>query len=294
VRLYKVHAAPVSTPVTPAKLEAFRAWIIARGRTEGTAALYVKNVRAAGKQTPITKRLQEDLAPLTLRTNKAALAAWAKYTKDTELAEILSDIKLPPARRQAVKIPLATEDWRELGKRFRDNPGKVKSVDAAVALIILRRGLRIGDALRIQRSEVIEALTSGTLSYVGKGGKRHEISAKAIRSQLEVLAAQGNWKRVSDLVCPKATNPTSPHNRVRRAIERTAKACKLRGVHPHRFRRTYATVFLSRHEGDPQALMKLQQHMGWASLQTAAGYADAVNREQLADVGDKMVEDVLE
>lgn len=284
----------MSTPVTDAKLKLFRDWLIARRRTPGTAALYVKNVRAAAKHAALTDRLAEDLAPLTLRTNKAALSAWAKYTKDAELAEILDDIKLPPARRRGVKIPLPTAEWRELGKRFTDNPGTVGEVDVAVCLIILRRGLRIGDALRIQRTEVLEALRSGTLSYVGKGEKRHEISVAPIRAQLEVLAGKAGWKRVSDLVCPKATNPASPHNRIRRAVERTAKAGKLRGVHPHRFRRTYAQAFLERHKGDPQALIKLQQHMGWASLATAAGYADAVDRTELAKTGDQLVADVFE
>lgn len=281
--------------ITAATLRDFHAWMLRRNRDPGTADLYVKHLRAAAAEPTLTTRLhaRSGLAPLTMRTAKAALAAWAKYTKDEELKELLDDVKLPPARRQSVKQPLSVAEWKRLAQRI----GELEHRDpilAPVCLIIVRRGLRVGDTLRIRRAEVLEALSSGTLSFVGKGQKRHEFSAAPIRAQLAELAAvKRSWKTVADLVCA-GRHATSPHNRIRRVFERAAKGLQIKGVHPHRFRRTYATAFLEQLAGDPQALIKLQQHMGWANLTTAAGYADAVSREDLARVGDKMVAGVLD
>lgn len=278
--------------ITPQKLEAFRAWLLARGRSEGTADLYVKNLRRCAAEDVLTSRLVGgDLAPLTRRTNKAAIAAWAKYTKDADLAEAISEIKLPPARRVAIKVPLAVADWQRVVKHLAtcELDDRVR----AVCLVIAKRGLRVSDALRIRRTEVAAALKSGVLSYVGKGAKRHEVSAQPIRAQLEALAGFKGWERIGDLVSTGKHRHTAA-KRIRRAFACVARQLELEGVHPHRFRRTYATTYLEEHKGDPRAIIKLQHHMGWASMQTAALYADAVDRDELAAAGDKMSERLFE
>lgn len=282
-----------TTPITPVTLASFHGWLRARGRADGTAELYVKNVRSCAATAGLTERLVAgDLAPLSRRTNKAALAAWAKFSKDPELGAMLEDIRLPPARRVGTKLPLAPEDWKRLANHLKTCRVPHESL-RHVALIIVRRGLRVSDALRIRRSEVTAALASGILSFEGKGAKRHEFSAAPVRAQLEGLAEHRGWDRVRDLVSRDSKAATAP-NRVRRVINRAGAALKLTDVYPHRFRRTYATNFLEQLAGDPRALIKLQSHMGWASLQTAAGYADAVDRDELAKVGDVLVAGALD
>ncbi len=272
-------------------LEAFRQWMIARGRTAETAELYASNLRMCAAGSSITARLVSgELAPLTRRTNKAALKAWAKYTKDKDLAEILDEIKLPPARRVGVKIPLPVVDWQRYVKALATC--KAEPRVRCVCLVIAKRGLRVSDALRIKRTEVTAALRTGVLSYVGKGSKRHEVSAKPIRAQLEELASHKKWERLEDVVAVRGGRRAASQ-RVRRAFRSVAKSLGIDGVHPHRFRRTYATNYLDEHRGDPQALIKLQHHMGWASLQTAAMYADAVDRVELDAAGDKMADRIF-
>lgn len=274
--------------ITDANLQSFRAWLLRRGRGEGTAALYLKNLRRCAAEPTLTARLVEgDLAPLSRRTNKAALAAWATFTKDGELAADLKEIRLPPARRVTPKIPLPSEAWRRVIKHVEMAPYVTEAV-RQLALLICRRGLRVGDALRIRRKDVTGALASGVLSFEGKGRKRYEFPSNAIRPQLETLAAVKDWEVARELVT-KSRRLGTAERKMGRLFDRFARAIDLTDVYPHRMRRTYATEYLTALQGDPRALLKLQQHMQWASINTAAMYADAVDRDELADVGEKMV-----
>lgn len=277
--------------ITTPNLKAFREWLLDRGRAEGTAELYVKNLRRCAAAPRLTARLLDGaLAPLTRRTNKAALVQWARFAKDAELAETVTAIKLPPARRVKPKIPLATEDWKRLVKHLATC--KMPVAIKHVCLVIAKRGLRVSDALRITRAEVTSAIKTGVLSYLGKGAKRHEISAAPIRAQLDALAEIRGWTELGDLISGGKQSASS--NRIRRAFGQVGDDLKLDDVHPHRFRRTYARHYLEEHRGDPRALLKLQNHMGWANLNTAMSYADDVDRGELAAAGDKMAERLFE
>ncbi len=288
--------------VTIARLEAFRTWLRENGRSEGTAELYVNNVRCCAAGRTMTSRLTgEGLAPKSLHTNKAALRAWAEYTDDAELAKRLAKIKLPPAERTTPKSEIPKIDWKRLAGVLRDavaNPPKGRSITGpvrAVIRIMSRRGLRCGDVLRLRRVEIVRALDTGTMSYEGKGRRRHEWATAPIKAELEVLVEiDRKWDRVEDLITRSKRTGIGKRRAaakvVARALSRFAKEAGVEGVHPHRLRRTYATFFLRQLEGDPQALVKLQKHMGWANMNTALQYVDAVDRTELDRVGAQMVD----
>lgn len=278
--------------ISEGNLTAFREWLLDRGRSDGTASLYLKNLRQCAAAERLTRRvLDGKLAPLTRRTNKAALIQWARFSKNPELAETVLAIKLPPAKRSKPKLPLPTEEWRRLVKHLATR--KMDEPMRAVCLIIAKRGLRVSDAVHIQRTEVTQAVKTGVLSYVGKGSKRHEVSAEPMRAELETLADATGWKTLAEL----ASSGKGPHaaaNRIRRLFNRLADDLGLEGVYPHRFRRTYARHFIEEYRGDPRAAVKLQQHMGWANLNTALSYADDVDHGELALKGDAMSKRLFE
>lgn len=283
----------MSVEITTKNLAAFRDWLLDRGRSEGTADLYIKNLTRCAKAPRLTSRLLDgELAPLTRRTNKAALVQWAKFTNNPQLAETVTAIKLPPARRMKPKLPLPTPDWQRIVRHL----ATCKLSDDRlrhVCLVIAKRGLRVSDALRIRRAEVLAALKTGVLSYLGKGAKRHEASAVPIRAQLQALAEIKGWETLADLVS-RGRSRHSAANRIRRAFRCAARQIDLDGVHPHRFRRTYARHYLEEHRGDPRAIVKLQNHMGWANLNTAMSYADDVDSRELHEAGEKMAERLFE
>lgn len=287
--------------VTPKTLEAFRASLAERGLSENTMRLYSCLVAACARDPHgMTARLTEgDLAAKSLRANKAALRAWGDFAGDTVLVAKVKKIRLPPAVRAKPKIPFEHATWKALIQRIRTSAELEPAVRAALFLIAVR-GLRVSDALRIKRTEVMSALRTGTLSFEAKGRRRNEYDAEPIREALRELAEiRGTWVRVSDLIVTDrcitdgAKKNAAAYKCVDRALRTLAKKMKIRDVHAHRFRRTYATQFLKNLGPDPQAVLKVMAHVGWSNVQTAMGYVDAVNREELNKVGSDLTKDLL-
>jgi len=277
--------------ITEKNLTRFREWMIQRGRQEGSAKLYVTNLRSCSRERTLTSRLVDGgLAPNTMHANAAALRAWAKFSKNRELAEVLDDIRLPPARRVRAKPPLEVDVLRRVVQHLRSCDMSNEAV-RQVLLIMALRGLRVSDVLRIQRAEVVRSLASGRLMAVTKGRKRTPIDIRPIRHELQALAEIRGWSSVQDLVT-KSPDPRVATNRIWRAARRTAKAVGIDGMHPHRYRHTFATRYLERLAGDPNALNKLQRFMGWENLATAARYVDHVEQEDLDRVGSELVDDL--
>lgn len=270
-------------------LERFAAWLQKYGRGEGTAALYVRDVRhayAAGG--PLRRLGNDDLAPKTRRHILAACRAWADFREDGDLLVDLRKVRLPPPARQTAKVPLERHEW--FGLLDAIDASQLRPAVRAVLGVMASRGLRVSDVLRLRRREVVAALDHGTLAFEAKGRRRHEYSLlDAWRPYLELLAAQTRWDRVDELVAPgaaAASRRKTAAKTVARALRRVAREANLvpETVYPHRLRRTYATEYLRELKGDPEALIKLQQHMGWRNLATAMEYVDHSRREQLDEV----------
>lgn len=279
--------------VTEEKLAEFRLWMLGRGRTETTSDLYVLNIRRclSDPNGPTGRLVSRSLAPNTLRTNMAALRAWALFTEDAKLTRQLADMRLPPARRIRPKIPLELDDLRRFVAHLRSC--RMQDGRRNVLLIMAKRGLRSGDVLRIQRIDVIRSLGTGRLIYEGKGRKQTDISATPILAELKALSKIDDWSRVSDLVST-STKPKTLQRVVLRASKRAGKAVGVPDVYPHRLRRTFATQYLKRLEGDPNALVKLKKYMNWEALSTAAGYVDAVSDDELDEIGAGLASGLLD
>lgn len=279
--------------LAPEKLTEFRQWMRGRGRSDDTAELYISNLRrCAADPDGVTNRLVSgDLAPNTIRTNLAALRAWARFTKDAEFAQQLGDIRLPPARNVRIKLPLGTDDWRKIVRHLHTCPMDSEPM-RQVLLIMAIRGFRSGDVLRMKRTEVVRALETGKIAYEGKGRKRIEFAAAPIRDQLEALAKIKGWERVRDLL-GTGRSRRGLSRKVWRAAVRTAKGAGIPQMNPHRYRRTFATQFLGRLRGDPNAIIKLQKYMGWESMETAGRYVNQVSQNELDEIGSDLVEGLL-
>jgi integrase len=274
-------------------LTKFRGWMIERGRVEGTADLYVSNVRSCGADPMgVTHRLVAGkLSPNSLRTNIAALRAWAAFTKDADLVSTLGDIRLPPPRRVRVKLPLEAQEWRKVVRHLQTCPMPSEAM-RQVLLIVAIRGFRSGDVLRLRRIDILRALDTGKLTYEGKGRKRMTFAAAPIRPQLQALADIPGWSRVADLVSASKIQRVIS-KKVCRAAQRAAKMVGVPDMNPHRFRHTFATRYLDELKGDPNAIVKLQKYMGWESMATAARYVDQVSQDQLDEIGAGLISGLL-
>jgi integrase len=280
------------------KIPAFKSWLIERGLTEGTIDVYVGDVRLAAAAGGFLPRVtSNDLAPKTRHRALSAARQWANFSEDHTLLKKLGAVRLPPAYRQKAKVPLEKAQLFEIIDEIDRATYLSPSVRAVLGLMACR-GLRVGDALRIERAELQAARDSGTLSYKGKGRKQVELKLiKTFRRwvmQLTKLADDdGDWTRVSELVAPHAA-PKNVQRAAAKKIERglflIARKLQIWGLHPHRLRRTYAVEYLRQLKGDPEAIIKLRDHMRWASINTALEYVDHARGDEL----DKYAEGIFE
>jgi len=274
-------------------LSSFRAWLAEHGLSESTLEVYLRDVRK-GLEVGLVARLRsDDLAPKTKRHMLAAARHWAKFTKDTDLAEALDKLNLPPARRQTAKVPLSKEDLFVLLDEIDRADYLSKPMRAAIGMMACR-GFRCGDVLRMRRDELIAARESGVLNYIAKGKRNLEFKVlKTYRKHLVALAsAPGEWTRVEELLANGGAS--GRRNAAARAVERSlvrlGTKCGIQNLFPHRLRRTYAVEYLRSMKGDPEALMKLTQHMQWAGMATAMEYVDHARGDELDAAAEKMFE----
>jgi integrase len=165
-----------------------------------------------------------------------------------------------------------------------------------VCAIIALRGIRCGDVLRLRRLDISGALDTGTLAYEAKGERWQRYSAAPLRPYLQGLL-DCKWPpggRVRSLVCPRSRADRcqdTAGREIRRAFDRVAADLELpaEDLYAHRFRHTYSTHFLRQMKGDPEAIFKLQQQMGWARLDTAANYLRGSRREELDAVEEQLL-----
>lgn len=278
-----------------ADYKSFAAWMIGRGRSPDTAAQYVGKVRACfGDRRGITGRLTgTDLAPKSRRQNLAALRAWARFAKDHELRERLDDLKMAPPERVLEKIPLTEDEWGDMINALDELDGQLDPVVHASLEMICLRGFRVGDVARLERSAVNQAVRTGVLNYGAKGGRQLQWEAAPFMHCLEVFREHRRWDRLADLISPNAANTQrrprwhAARQQLQRSLPLVVEAAGLPvdEVTAHRLRRTYAVHYLEEVGGD---IVKLQKHMGWASIQTASAYVDHSQRRELDEVAERM------
>lgn len=271
-------------------LAAFKEWMLSRGRAEDTANLYCRHLRQCFAERNLKSRLlSRKLSPNTKRGVLAALRAWCKFADDPQLAAELDDIKLPAPERVTEKVPLRREDWDNFVRAVELQP--MDEDMRAVARMIAVRGFRVGDVCRLTPATVRQGLETSTLIYTAKSGRHLPWGIGPYAQSLEQFLSSRGWKQVADLISHRGQK-RSRMRAARLNVERTFSSLgeeiglEPGEVTPHRLRRTYAVYFLQAVDGD---IVKLKDHMGWASLATAMRYVDHSQREELDKVAAQML-----
>lgn len=276
--------------ITNQDLADFQQWLRRYGRSITTATQYSRNVqRAYAAGGPLERLVDTELSPKYLRLIKASLRAWAEFCKDNELLKDINLIKLPPAIRRKESVPLTKEEWKNLRAEIEEASYITEPMRGELGMLVCR-GFRRGDVLRLKRKEVTTALRKGTLEYEGKGRKRLSFTvAPYWRHYLEIFAEHKGWERVEDLISPNskpAKRRESAGKNVTRALEKCGARVGLdpQDMHPHLLRKTYATLYFQKCL-DP---VKLQKHMAWSDVSTALGYVSAGQVGELDGIADSM------
>lgn len=140
--------------------------------------------------------------------------------------------------------------------------------ERAIIDILLSTGCRIGEVWLLDRSDI----DGDTLVVRGKGNKERYVylNAKAQVSVNEYLQTR------EDSNPALFVSEQKPHNRLKISgmeirLRELGKELGIKNVHPHRFRRTAATMALNR--GMP--IEQVQQMLGHSQIQTTLIYAQA-------------------
>lgn len=276
-------------------IDGFRAFLEESGLAAGTVNVYASDVALALEAGSFGARLRDDeLAPKTRRHILAAARHWAEYTEDAQLGKQLKKIRLPPPRRKTARVPITRDQLLELVDELA-RTDRVTPIMRATLAMMATRGFRCGDVLRMKRTELESAREQGVLAYEVKGKRRVEFKViKTFRAPLLALAsAPGTWTRVRDLVSPHAlvaSRQRAAAKAVERALVTVGAGLGIWNLHPHRLRRTYAVEYLRSLKGDPEAIVKLTQHMQWASMATAMEYIDHARGDELDAAAEKVFE----
>jgi site-specific recombinase XerC len=279
-------------------LAGFRAHLERHGDAEATVTNYLSQVAQPSGPDRVRDRA---LSPKSRRVVLAAWRSYARFLKRTpktaaegdRLLDDLSDVRLPSPVRKTPQVPLPRPVY-DLLRAAIDEDGDERPAIRAALGIVACRGLRSIDVRRIRRPEVAAALKSGVLGFVAKGDRRIEMGVTDnYRRYLESLDEEfdGSGKKVVwELLAP--TSRTA-HKNLSTALKRVAKTLpladhdvELGNVRLHILRRTYAVTFIDAVGGD---IVRLQNHMQWANIATAANYLDHSRRLELDQVAENML-----
>jgi integrase len=144
--------------------------------------------------------------------------------------------------------------------------------ERALVLVLLETGIRIGELLRLRPVDI--DLAEGTLYVLGKGQKVRQValglaSAAALAELLTAKPARAGKPGRHDFMPSAARIFPMTHSAIYKVLQAVAVRAGVQGVHPHRFRHTFANMFLAR-GGDIGDLRVL---LGHTNFQMTAHYA---------------------
>lgn len=274
----------------------FRLWIESQGLAKGTIKNYVyavaawvtwcedHDVNAYRPERSDLRAYLGDLLATRARSNvelmKIGLRRFFTYLIDEEKYPGDNPVtNLTIKRREIEPAEPFTKD--ELGRMLL---ACQSHQERAVYLLLVAGGLRRGEIFGITRADVNPE--TGLVRVLGKGNKYRAIAPGAATVEAVMQAMQ-----FSDRLCPQADIEV-----VWRVVRALAKRANVRGrVYPHRFRHSFAVLFLE-NGGTIEQLMYV---LGHSRVDMSLHYARAgATRRALeaqvnVDVAGKMLGDLL-
>jgi len=256
--------------------QSYALWLGTQGYTDATCYGYLKVYdlwdewcRSLGIHPAVASRShtahwileRRGLAPSTVRNSLIAVRAYYRYLLDSGLR-----MEDPTAGLRAPKVslppvePYSTEDLRSLLDAARSPR------DRALLLLLLGSGLRSAELLGIKAEDI--DWRAGTIRIRGKGNKYRRVAP-----------GDRAMKAVADYMIARERNiwEVDTTAGLRRWIERLGVRAGIKRANLHRFRHTFATLFMEA-GGSEGSLEKI---LGHSSLNMSLHYA-ATARERVA------------
>ena len=274
----------------------FKNYLRQQGIQESTIRIYASAMKQLldSKKDPLDRLLtQKKWSRQTLEGRKAALKWWAQFTADDELlarvnsaatARVVKRLKRSQDRGKVVQpLPKATVQrlLSEIEELSEDED--IPIWQWAAPMLMIKLGLRAGaDLVRISRDSVLEALNSGFLTLLTKGGKERALDISMVQEELTALLAE-DWEELEDLISPhakKVSRTEAAYKAVQRHFKALAEQIGLdpAEMHTHRLRHTAANLLWER----TKDLVLVSRFLGHTSIMTTEKYLKAA---RIAEVG---------
>lgn len=212
-------------------------------------------------------------------TSLAALWTWAVRER-IATRHVLREVPRPKANAPAISI-LSQDDMQRLmaatdrtagykrpGKRLCDNRRPTALRDRAILLLLLDTGIRASELTDMRVADV--DIRNRRITVTGKGSKtRHlPISPETARAIWRYLTEQRSNDRITAALFATDDGQDMSRLSLLQLLNRLGKRAGVSDVHPHRFRHTFAVLFL-RNGGNA---FELQMALGHTSLNTVQIY----------------------
>lgn len=156
--------------------------------------------------------------------------------------------------------------------------------------LLMRMGFRAEELLAMTRAQVEDAVATGTLVFVRKGGREAALPCKHVRDEFKALlalksalphgaeaqrvalesGAPFDWNVVGDIIAAPPATFATRYNLLARSVKHCAKLAGLDPAlwSPHKLRHAFATRM--HHDGAP--IRVVQEALGHASIMTTQRY----------------------
>jgi integrase/recombinase XerD len=223
----------------------------------------------------------ERLSPASLGRRLSVLSSWYAYLQSNGVTDAnpVQAVDRPEVNRDASPtVGLSGEQVAAFMRAARAGKGRAVRRDAALLAMLAELGLRVGEALALDVTDLRHNRGHRTVRVTGKGGKVRELPIPApLARDLDAYLAERahtGGVAVDDLAGPlfvTATGRRVDQPAVFRLVRRTARAARLPAAEqlsPHSLRHTVATAALD--AGAP--LRDVQDMLGHADPRTTRRY----------------------
>lgn len=219
----------------------------------------------------IAKRAAEGICKVSQDNALRILKSFFSWCTAEEYTEKNPTLRIKKIKtEQTIKKPFSEIEIERLRNGARDAREK------AIIDVLLSTGMRIGEMEGLNRKD----LDGDQIIVYGKGEKERYVylNAKAIVSLEEYLRTRKDTNAPLFVTCRK------PYNRLTKSgiqvsVRELGKLLGIPEVHPHRFRRTAATLALNR--GMP--IEQVQKMLGHNNIETTLIYAQAAQENVKAN-----------